>query len=171
MGVAVGVEALGVLPHDDQVGAGDDGVAALERLGGAHVGVQVEVLADGAAGVELGAERLGVGRAVVGAEQPTVGLREGGEGGLGGGFAAFLYRPEAQGQFLPGDGRGSGGREGGVGDQDGGGHDLGADAVAVQDTEGVAVGGHRRTPLLRGRVQPVTVRSAWASSESTTVSV
>ena len=59
-GVAVGVEAFGVLASDDQVGALDDRLAALEGLGGTDVRVQVEVLADGPARVELAAERLGV---------------------------------------------------------------------------------------------------------------
>jgi hypothetical protein len=71
-GVAVGVEALGVLPDDDQVGARHDRGRAGERLGRADVGEQVEVLADRATGVEPGAVRLRVRGAVVRAQQPTV---------------------------------------------------------------------------------------------------
>ena len=52
-GVAVGVEALGVLPHDHQIGARRPRVATLECLGGPDVGEQIEVLADGAGRVEL----------------------------------------------------------------------------------------------------------------------
>jgi hypothetical protein len=99
---------------------------------------EVEVLADGAAGVELALVRLRVGGAVVRAEQPGVEVGQGGQRRIGRVGGELVDRGAAERELDPLDGLDTGGRERRVDDGDGRRDDLGADAVAEQDSEAVS---------------------------------
>ena len=77
----------------------DETACTLEALGRTDVGEQVEMLADGAAGVEGRAVRLGVAGAVVGPEQPAVQPARASEGlvGHGGAVLSMAAAPSGSG--------------------------------------------------------------------------
>ena len=136
-----GVEILFVLAHDDDVHAGMLGVD--ERVigdAGAHVGVEAERFAGGdVEALETAALRRGDGRF-----QENLGAAQGVPGaGLDAGGVA------AQVDLLADlDGFDVKARAGGLQNVQGGGHDFGADAVAVRDRDG-GFSGHREISRYR----------------------
>ena len=131
--VSVDVEAFGVLPQDDQVGVLRHGGHTCQRQCWADIGVELVVLSQFAAGHR--APRLvpigGIGSTVVRTHDPAVSERQRLLRGGGHRIAAFADRLPADRQGLPID-RHTRLRRRGIGQCDGGRHDLGPDAVAVE---------------------------------------